>query len=952
MTFVSNGYNITDHLDVLTRAKGSRTKYHCPVCNGRNLDIHPRTGAYACFSGGCAAKDIRAAIDLLEGREFKPGTEKPDTPQPSPAWIKPQRLAQTTTYEYKDRNGLPLVLVKRTDNGSKKFSQQHWDGSQWVYGNPEPIKQQIPIYRYQETSAEIANGEEIWVLEGESGVDKLREQLIPATTTIGGSNGFNSYGNYQGDLAAARLVLAPDRDKAGIEYIQNYIDLFPDRIVGVYLTGNRDDWIDFSGDGRDIADDLSEFGFKVEQLLERVIPLEDYLQIVTTPTDEEEEKRELQQDLAQLLDNQSRSAPTVFGGKLAIEISKIAANFNIPVEVFSTCLLPILASQIPAKTRLMINPGTYYKVPAIIWVGLNGDSGTKKSPLLKLLLSPLSNIQAELTETWKINKADYHREVRNYKRKQKDDGTEEPEALSPPRDIYFSDFTLESICQSVSNYPDQGYLVYNDELAGFFKSMDAYRKGGGDRQKWLDFYSGGAIKVNRKGADTLFAPRSSLSILGSVQPSVLERLIKKDDSVGDGLWNRFVFISLPQTQMEAFTNYSTELFDTLKFTYEQLANQTDCEYQLSEESKPFWSAWHKEIEAKVWNEPSNLLKATYSKFQGLAARIALILHCTNATATGSAPSISVSAETLDAAISFTKWLLNQTLLEYQRMGLMHNPKLERVFKFVDKFNGRGWITARQVTRWWSGTTKPSVVEIRAYMAEVVNLGYAIANQQPVTSSKYQILVNDRVSANSAKNPESLIPLSLELGTSLSAKNPGYGCQTADSHGFKVGTKLDDNFSAKLNHGNGRVVSTAPINIDLVPSSFGIKQSDNFSANLESLPEQSYNGFELDCGTNPSAKPKSSSGVSSGDSGTNGTKVVGNSIPNAGEVVADLSSVSQKNHESICVGDLVALKDGRVMVVQTVDPDFPVLKNTEGEIECVPSEWIKEVIPDVRHHQPS
>jgi uncharacterized protein (DUF927 family) len=294
MTFVSNGYNITDHLDVLTRAKGSRTKYHCPVCNGRNLDIHPRTGAYACFSGGCAAKEIRAAIDLLEGREFKLETEKPYTPQPSPAWIKPQRLAQTTTYEYKDRNGLPLVLVKRTDNGSKKFSQQHWDGSQWVYGNPDDIKQQIPIYRYREIQAAVANGEIVWVPEGELAVEKLTEQGIAATTTIGGSNGFNSYGNYQEDLATARMILAPDRDRQGIEYIQNYIDLFPSQIVGVYLTGNRDDWINLSSDGRDIADDLSELGFNREQLFERVISLEDYLKIITTLQPEQEPKSQPQ----------------------------------------------------------------------------------------------------------------------------------------------------------------------------------------------------------------------------------------------------------------------------------------------------------------------------------------------------------------------------------------------------------------------------------------------------------------------------------------------------------------------------------------------------------------------------------------------------------------------------------------------------------------------------------
>ena len=280
-------YKIQAHLSVLTPSKGSKTKYHCPVCNGHNLDIQLRTGAYACFSGGCEAKEIRAAIDLLEGKEaWKPGqTEKLSTPTASPAWVKPIRHQRTTIHDYPARDGKPLVKVKRIDkgDGSKKgFVQEHYDESQskWINGNPDGIKQQIPIYRYKETQIAIANSESIWVPEGELTVEKLRELGLAATTTIGGSGGFSSYGEYQNDLAQAAMVLAPDREKGGIKYIQNFIDLFPDQVRGVYLAGNKNDWINFADDGRDIADDISEFGFNLEQLQARVISLNDYLEII------------------------------------------------------------------------------------------------------------------------------------------------------------------------------------------------------------------------------------------------------------------------------------------------------------------------------------------------------------------------------------------------------------------------------------------------------------------------------------------------------------------------------------------------------------------------------------------------------------------------------------------------------------------------------------------------
>ena len=280
-------YKIQDHLSVLTPSKGSKTKYHCPVCNGHNLDVQIRTGAYACFSGKCEAKEIRAAIDLLEGKEaWKPGqTEKLSTPTASPAWVKPIRHQRTTIHDYPARDGKPLVKVKRIDkgDGSKKgFVQEHYDESQskWINGNPDGIKQQIPIYRYKETQIAIANSESIWVPEGELTVEKLRELGLAATTTIGGSGGFSSYGEYQNDLAQAAMVLAPDREKGGIKYIQNFIDLFPNQVHGVYLAGDKNDWINFADDGRDIADDISEFGFNLEQLQARVISLSDYLEII------------------------------------------------------------------------------------------------------------------------------------------------------------------------------------------------------------------------------------------------------------------------------------------------------------------------------------------------------------------------------------------------------------------------------------------------------------------------------------------------------------------------------------------------------------------------------------------------------------------------------------------------------------------------------------------------
>ena len=60
---------------------------------------------------------------------------------------------------------------------------------------------------------------------------------IPATTTIGGSGGYKTYGDYSNDLKSARLILAPDRDSSGLKYVANFQRDFAGQIEGYCLAG-------------------------------------------------------------------------------------------------------------------------------------------------------------------------------------------------------------------------------------------------------------------------------------------------------------------------------------------------------------------------------------------------------------------------------------------------------------------------------------------------------------------------------------------------------------------------------------------------------------------------------------------------------------------------------------------------------------------------------------------
>ena len=763
-------YDIRQHSNVLTPAKGSKTKYHCPLCNGHNLDIKQSTGAYTCFSNGCNPKEIRAAIDKLEG--------KPDWKPEQDNWVKPIRPKSEQEYFYPARDGKPLVMVKRIDHGdgSKKiFPQSHWDGGKWVSGNPDEVKKLIPIYRHAEVIEAIGEGKLIFIPEGEAAADALWQLGIPATTTIGGAGKFSAYGDYAEDLESGQFVLVPDRDPVGVKHMEEVAKFLGERVNGYYLAGTQGLWRNPQG-GMDIGDDIQDHSYSKEQILGRIITPDKYRELTTKS--EATSAGELDaKDLADSLEMKNSKAPMVFGGELGKLLSIAAANFNIPTEVLTFCLLPILASQIDSRTELLINPGTDYRVPAVRWCGLVGDTGSKKSPVLGLLTKALSGQQNELYEVYKANKLAYDAEFRAWKAKPPKSRDEEPEIPAPLRDLYFSDFTIEGLVSSLGNYPDSGYLLSLDELASFFSAMDAYRGGkGGDRQKWLTIWNGGGIKVNRKSTDTICVPQSSISIVGGIQPQTISNLIGRDNSQQDGLWNRFAFMGLPHNTTEAFSETPGDLKEELDKIYRALSNQATQTHCLAIESKPLWKVWHDEIEAKTISESNWLIKGTYAKFEGIAGRNALIIHRTLAAIAGTEPEQLISPKTLELAIAWTQFELNQTLSQYQLLAIDGtNPEQVRILKFIDKFAGKGWINARSVTHWWSGRVKPPTNEVRKFMSGIVSLGYAKDNGKPKDSSDYQIQISESGSNSSNKASTNVTQqqkiLLLPLVTTLVTDNP-------------------------------------------------------------------------------------------------------------------------------------------------------------------------------------
>ncbi len=538
---------------------------------------------------------------------------------------------------------------------------------------------------------------------------------------------------------------------------------------------------------------------------------------------------ELSENIKESLNLRNGKAPRLFGGKLGELLSIAAGNFNIPVEILNFCLLPILGSRIDARTKLMISPGTDFDVPAIRWCGLVGDTGSKKSPIIGLLTKPLSKQQIELYQDYKTTKEEYDAEFNNWKNTKPTDRGDEPKAPTPMLDLYFSNFTIEGLVDSIQHHPSDGSLVMLDELAQFYKSLDMYRGGkGSDRQQWLTIWNGSGLKNNRKSSDTIVLPQTSISILGGIQPETITNMMKGDDSQLDGLWNRFTFVGLPQFKTSAFTETPEDLGTELDRVYRSLSAQTHQTHCLSIESKPVWEKWHDEIEDKILSGSSGLIKGTYSKIHGIAGRNALIIHRTLAAIKGVEPHQLISAAVMELAIEWTKWELSQTLLEYQMLGLTTDPELTRILKFIDKFSGKGWVSTRDVRNWWSNKSDRTVENIRLFMTKVVALGYAIDNDEPSDSSKYQIKITVESAPFAPKNHQTYIGIESQQRVTLPAK---YSTENSEPSDINEGT-LGGNVTPQ----NTRKIDP-PINGDGVSreSEYGGKNGGNVTPTLNIIP---------------------------------------------------------------------------------------------------------------------
>jgi hypothetical protein len=164
-------FDIRDHLDQLQPGKG-KDKYVCPVCEGRNLSIAPKTGAYKCWSGDCSSADIREAIrplaEFLAERKGerppriarKPKAKKKEyPPAPIPLGAKLLRLPAPGKLPRAER---PKYFPQRVPHNAAQITYTYSSTQKVLrFEWPEPTLPKGRDKTYRQVHIDF-NGKEIW----------------------------------------------------------------------------------------------------------------------------------------------------------------------------------------------------------------------------------------------------------------------------------------------------------------------------------------------------------------------------------------------------------------------------------------------------------------------------------------------------------------------------------------------------------------------------------------------------------------------------------------------------------------------------------------------------------------------------------------------------------------------------------------------------------------------
>jgi hypothetical protein len=644
-SFIVDSEKILAELSGVKRTGGGWTA-KCPAHDDQHASLSIATGRDGrtllhCHAG-CTAEQIVAALGLTlrdlmsetirnqesggNGNERRGAGAAFPTAGAALAELDRRHGPHAALWTYRNAAGEPVGLVVRWDRqDGKDIRPIARMATGWVIG---AMPARRPLYRLPEISSNTAA--RLWIVEGEKAAEAGAAIGLLTTTTAGGARAarFTDWS----PLAGRDVVILPDNDDAGSSYADDVIvelgKLRPPpivRIVELPNVGPHGDLVDFAEQhDSQTAEDIVA---RINGLVAAVDPID------PTPTQVRVER--YRPFPVEALPEPIRSFVAAGAAALGCDVSYV----GVP-------LLGVLAAAIGTTRRIELRRG--WSEQAIVWAVIVGESGTLKTPAFRLVVNAVRELQAQRFAEHQKAREEHESAVLRYEteltawRRQAskaDYGVGDPpiKPAAPQATRYIvSDTTLEALAPILQANP-RGVLLARDELAAWVGSFDRYAQTrGGDAPQWLSMHNAEMLVVDRKGGGTVFVPSAAVSVIGSIQPRVLDRVLASEHRE-DGLLARLL-LAMPPTKGKRWTEavipeqLEREVETVVQELYklgphvDEAGDARPRLVSLDAEAKKVWVGFYNRHAAEQV-ELDGDLAAAWSKLEGYAARLALVVHC-------------------------------------------------------------------------------------------------------------------------------------------------------------------------------------------------------------------------------------------------------------------------------------------------------------------------------------
>ena len=283
----------------------------------------------------------------------------------------------------------------------------------------------------------------------------------------------------------------------------------------------------------------------------------------------------------------------------------------------------------------------------VLWGACVGSPSTKKGAAQSIAKGPIDEIDvgmrkavAKAMETRREELASYEQALHAWRKAAPPKG-DKPAAPAPvdlPR-IGVDNFTMESL-RMLEHNPRGKVLMVADELSSLFGNLNAYSASGVDKDRpaLLRLYESKSYLVDREAdrrnnLPPIYIPSWAACIVGGIQPSVLQRIARRQGIESDGMLARFMLIHVRgpfegREDEEEDRAEKARYAEIVQRLVDFIPPQSPCQLapEASEVRKEFNRWLYGRMAATAAETFGESSQAALGKFEGTFSRLCLVYH--------------------------------------------------------------------------------------------------------------------------------------------------------------------------------------------------------------------------------------------------------------------------------------------------------------------------------------